>query len=129
MFLTSENVNKTFIECLFKDDETTENVVKAEGITMNVGFHPERLKKNEEKIQRMLLELPSEFMKSRGGGWSFLNATNNKDGHQWANFHKTMEELLLLGLATKKVEYLMAREYWKLFPGGLPYFAVNDEDN
>lgn len=120
MKLTADNVHDTFMKCLFKDEEPKDNPVITEGIMMKIGFHPDRLKENENNIIEMLSGLPNEFQQSGGGGMSFLNACNDKDGNQWADLHKTMEELVCLGIAIKKVHIL--------FPGGMPYFTVLDKE-
>jgi hypothetical protein len=127
MFLNADNVHKTFMECLFKDGEPTDGYVQAEGVLTNVGFHPERLKKNTGKIRQMLLDLPKEFMKSSGGGYSFLNACQTKEDFQWADLHRTIDELVCLGIATQYVHFNLPREMWKILPGGMPYFFVDDE--
>lgn len=126
MNLTAENVHKTFLDCLFKDGEPTENHKVAEGIMTKVGFHPERLEKSEAKITEMLSDLSNDFKKSGGGGMSFLNMCEDKEGNQWADLHKTMDELVMLGIATGRMSYLMPREMWTAFPGGMPYLVVND---
>ena len=123
--LTAENVVKVFEDCLFHDGEDTNNHVKAEGITMTVGFHPGRLDKHRKKIEAMLQELPNEFQKSGGSGWSFLNACMDKHGNQWTGLHRTMEQLFLLGIAIGKVQCQLPKEMWSALPGGMPYYVVN----
>lgn len=131
MKLTSENVKNVVMDCLYSDEEVQkighealkEKAAIARGITTNFGFDPERLKKHEKDIEEMLLQLPETFLKSKGGGWSFLNACIDKDGNQWGE-HQSVEELMCLGLATKKVTIPMPREAWSMFPGGVPYFTV-----
>jgi len=123
--LTSERVTKVFRDCLFKDDEDTSNHIEARGIMINVGFHPERLEEHTVEIEEMLGELPSEFQKSGGGGWSFLNACNDKYGNQWTGEQTVMEQLVLLGIATEKAKFQLPREVWSALPGGMPYFVIN----
>ena len=72
----------------------------------------------------MLKELPIEFQKSGGGGMSFLNMCNNKEGNQWVDMHKTMDELVSLGNSIGKLSFLIPREFWSSFPGGVPYLVV-----
>jgi hypothetical protein len=121
--LTADNVFEVFKDCLFQDGEDTSTAVIVEGIMSKFGFHPERLQKNEGKIRAMLECLPDEFQSGKGGGMSFLNACMTKDGEQWGE-HPSMEQLLVLGLATKQVAMLMPRDMWNILPGGMPYFAV-----
>ena len=39
-----------------------------------------------------------------------------------------MEQLLTLGIGLGYAKYLMPREMWKMFPGGMPYFQIDLED-
>jgi len=110
MELTSENVERIFMDCLFKEGEDTSNYIPAEGITTNVGFHPERIESHREEIVSMLSELPEPFMEKSGGGWTFLNACNDKNGKQWTSFRQRMEQLFQLGIGIEKVAYLMPRD-------------------
>ena len=122
--LDPERVSAIFTDCLFRDGEDTSNHIKAEGIVRNVGFHPERLQNHKAEIEAMLDELPDEFKKSGGGGWSFLNACNDKHGNQWTGLHQRMEQLFQLGIGISKVQYQMPREMWSVLPGGMPYLVV-----
>lgn len=124
--LKADKVNSIFMDCLFKESENKDNFIKAEGITIKTGFHPDRLTNHKQEIEEMLQDLPDEFHLSKGGGMSFLNACTDKYGNQWTGFHRTMEQLFLLGMAIKKVECLMPRELWPVLPGGMPYYVVND---
>lgn len=130
MKLLAINVIKIFEECLFKENEvingqTPQNARITKGITMDVGFNSERLSKHSDDIYDMLKELPKDFQKDKGGGWSFLQACVDRDGKQWTGEHKVMEQLFLLGLAIDKVKYCMEdREFWQSFPGGMPYITI-----
>ncbi|MBU1149024.1 hypothetical protein KKI23_02940 [Patescibacteria group bacterium] len=123
--LTSQKVETIFQDCLFKGDEDKSDHIKAEGITVNVGFHPGRLESHRAEVEAMLDELPDEFKKSGGGGMSFLQACNDRHGNQWTGLHRIMELLFLLGIAIGKVEYQMPREMWSALPGGMPYLVIN----
>lgn len=120
-----ERVNTIFLDCLFKEGEDTSKYVKAEGITSNVGFHPERLNRYKAEIEAMLDELSDDFKKSGDGGMSFLNACNDKRGDQWTCLHQRMEQLFQLGIGVGKAELLTPREMWGALPGGMPYYLVN----
>ena len=103
-----------------------EGAIEAEGIVARFGFHPERLKSHEQEIRDLVMELPDEFRMSKGGGWSFLNMCNDREGYQWADLHKTMEMLLVLGIAVGVMTIQIPRELWSMMPGGVPYVAVID---
>ncbi len=123
--INPERVHAIFFDCLFKEGEDTSKHVKVEGITANVGFHPERLNGHKAEIEAMLNELADDFKKSGGGGMSFLNACNDKYGNQWTGLHQRMEQLFQLGIGVGKAELLMPREMWGVLPGGMPYCVVN----
>lgn len=125
MELTAKKVHETFMNCLFNDGEPTEGYKIGEGVMVRIGFHPERLKEAEPIITELLDELPDAFKKSGGGGWSFLNLCQDKHGNQWADLHKTMDELVALGNAIGKLSYQMPREMWSALPGGMPYLVIN----
>jgi hypothetical protein len=126
MKLTVENLEAVILDCLFKEGEDTSTHVIGNGVMTKMGFNPERLKANESNILNMLKCLPDEFMKSKGGGWSFLNACVDREGVQWTGMHSTVDKLLVLGTAINKVIYPMPRELWTALPGGVPYFVVTD---
>ena len=128
--LTADRVEEIFTACLFKAEENHDVFIKAEGLVVTVGFHPERLEEHAAEIEAMLAELPNEFQESFGadsgneGGWSFLNACQDSHGRQWTGLHQRMEQLLQLGMGIGKARYLLPRELWVALPGGMPYFVV-----
>ena len=128
--LKAEEVKDVFKACLFRQEEVKDGMPKpeheaifVEGITMKFGLNKERVNKRKDKIIGFLKELPKEF--SKGGGWSFLNLCNDKNGKQWTGMHDTMQELVCLGIAIGKMKYLTPKETWAALPGGVPYVAVN----
>lgn len=124
MELNAKNVHDTFLDCLFKDGENTNNHIVGEGVMNKVGFHPERLESHKNDIIEMCEGLPNEFKEKGGGGMSFLNMCNDKNGTQWADLHQTMDELVALGNAIGKMAFLMPREMWGVLPCGMPYLVV-----
>ena len=124
MDLTAENVHQVFTDCLYKEGENTDKHIKAEAIMMTVGFHPGRLKDNYKKIGNLLNQLSNDFKKDSGGGMSFLNMCEDKDGNQWTGSHKQMDELVALGIASGEMEYLIPKKMWEMLPGGMPYLVV-----
>lgn len=119
-----QKVEEIFRDCLFRDGEDTTTHVRAEGISMTVGFNLERLESHRAEIESMLSELPEEFFESGGGGWSFLNACNDRHGNQWTGLQLRMDQLFQLGIAIGRVKYLLPREVWSVLPGGMPHLVV-----
>ena len=131
--LNAEEVVETLTYCLFRDEEITNGevptgTVKVEGIVSNYGFHPGRLAEKKEKIIEMLSELPEGFnIDSKGKGWSFLQACNDKHDNQWGQ-HQDMEALFVLGMAVNRVKCILPKDLWAVLPGGMPYFAIYNTD-
>ncbi len=122
--LSAENVEAVLLDCLFREnEEDTSQAVVVEGVVNKFGFHPQRLESHKAEIAELLEGLPNEFKESKGGGWSFLNACMTHDGIHWGE-HRNVEQLLVLGIATKQAKFLMPRSMWNSFPGGMPYFSV-----
>ncbi|MBY0559834.1 hypothetical protein [Hyphomicrobium sp.] len=116
MNLTADNVEKLFAECSKPDGAQVEGVI-SKAVLDTTG--------RETEIAGMLAELPDEFQASGGGGWTFLNACDRRDGQQWTSLHATMEKLFMLGIAAGKARWLMPRDMWDVLPGGMPYVSVN----
>ena len=121
MELTAKNVDKMFRDTMC---DTPEGSTLVEGIRAKFYLSNDKLDEYQDDIVAMLNELPEEFHQDSGGGWSFLNACNRRDGSQWADLHMTMEQLICLGIGINKVSYLMPREMWEMLPGAMPYFVV-----
>ena len=132
MLLTPNNVNEIFLDCLFEDGTTEEEALEkgiiVEGITLKIGLDPDKLAKHKDDIISMLNQLPKEFHEKKGGGWSFLNACNRADGSQWTGLHKDMQELMILGMAIRRVKYSLPRDLWGVMSGGMPYFVVTEKE-
>lgn len=132
--LTTKKVHDIFMDCLFKDEEvagrSTEEmlesgeVIPASGILNNIGFNASRLNTKREEVKTMLSEFSDDFHVKGGGGMSFLNACNDKDGNQWTGEHKSMEEIFLLGIGLDMVQ-LAPRAMWPSLPGCMPYVTIN----
>lgn len=102
--------------------------MQAEGIGARFHFHPERLGRRAAEIRALLRELPDEFQLRGGGGWSFLNACQDRHGTLWTGSHSHVEVLLCLGVAIGAARWMMPRDLWPSLPGGMPYVVVIAED-
>lgn len=125
MELTSQVVEDLTKRCLFTDDEPMEGAIKIEGIIHTYAFHPGRIAENATLISELLAELADEFQTTKGGGWSFLNACDDRHGKQWTGLHLQMERLFCLGIAAGKARWLLPRHLWQALPGSMPYVSVN----
>lgn len=125
MNIDANKVNQVFRYCLFQEGEATSSHNLGHGVNMKVGFHPGRLITHTDLIENMLSELPDTFKRSGGGGMSFLNFCEDRDGNLWTGDHRTMDELVCLGSAIGKISFPMPREMWSILPGGMPYILVH----
>ena len=125
MELTEGNVKTLMEACMAQTKEEVCTVV--EGIAHSYGMVLARVAENEETIVDLLAQLPVEFHEATGGGRSFLNACNNREGRQWADLHMSMESLFVLGMAAGWVKCLLPRDMWKVLPGEMPYYMVTTE--
>lgn len=119
-------VKEIFMDCLFKQDELvdgkpTSEHIEAQGVGFTAWFNPVRVKKYKPEIIRILNQMNPTFKE----GWSFLNLCYDKNEKLWTGNHRTMDELLCLGLATKTIQYCCEdRNLWTMFPGGMPYIKI-----
>lgn len=126
MELTAKNVSSIFNDCLFKDKISEgDKYIPVRGLTVNVGLNPDAIELHANEIKELLDGLRPEFNEETGGGYSFLEACYDKNSNHWGE-HKTIQELLLLGLASGYASYLLPRELWQALPGGVPYFVVHN---
>lgn len=123
--LTSNAVRALVMDCLFPDGPSTIPYphIKVDGILASYFFDPPKIDKNRETIIELLDELSDNFKEDSGGGWSFLNACEDKHSNHWAE-HPTMEALFCLGMAIGKVTWLLPRDMWSALPGSMPYVVV-----
>lgn len=140
MTIDANRVEEILKDCLYDESEVQTfkdnnmeghavpaDAVPAEGIMARFLFNPAKLEANRAEITDMLLQLPEPFMKSKGGGWSFLQACVDKNGEQWTGLHQTMDRLFTLGIAIGRAKNLLPRAIWSAMPGGMPYFMVIDD--
>jgi hypothetical protein len=128
--IDSAAVERAFVDSLFREDEVVDGVptsepVPAEGILVTVGFHRERLESHRAEVAGWLADLPDQFRAKGGGGWSFLNACDDRDGVQWTGLHQRMERLFQLGIGLGIARWLLPRDMWDAMPGGMPYVVVD----
>lgn len=122
MQLTAKNVDAVFKDCL-----TNDNGIVVKGVRIGARFNEAKVRQHEDDIFAMLMQLPEQFHRPGGGGWSFLNMCIDRNGIQWADFHQTCDALICLGLAIGAVDFLFKqRELWQCFPGGMPYIVIYD---
>lgn len=122
MELTAENVENIYNKCCCNKE--SKNCITIEGIQNTDSYKKDVLEKYRNDIKDMLNQLPDNFKKSRGGGWSFLQLCMRKDDYQWTGLHRTMEKLMTMSIATKQMEYLLPKRMWDVLPAGMPYVAI-----
>jgi hypothetical protein len=131
--IDQSRLHDIFDDCLFRPEElppesgcAPEGALSIRGIAHTYGLHPERLESHRAEVAKMLVQLPDQFMASKGGGRSFLNACQTGDGQQWTGFHAAVEQLFALGIGLGMAAYLLPREMWPALPGGMPYLVIDD---
>ena len=122
--IDTQELEKTFLSCLYSDDESIDGHIPVEGIMATYGLHPDRLEATREQVKGWLAQLPEAFHKSGGGGMSFLNACMTRDDEQWGE-HPSMEKLFVLGMGLGLVKCCMPRAMWRVLPGGMPYYVID----
>lgn len=129
--ISADRVEELVRDCLFTEAEMPgaeppEPHVYVEGIVNPYAFHPDRLESHRGEVAAMLLALPEPFQQSTGGGWSFLNACQDRNDVQWTGLHQTMGHLFAMGMGLGLAEFQMPRDLWAVLPGGMPYIVVKD---
>jgi hypothetical protein len=124
MPLTREAVLALLDACLLRPSEPRDGAIEVESILADFSFHPARIGANAAAIGELLDELPDPFREDRGGGWTFLNACNDRHGAQWTDYHRDMEALVCLGIAAGRAQWTMPRDMWAGLYGGMPYVTV-----
>lgn len=125
MPLTAENVEKMHNLCIGRAEN--KDTFFVEGIKNTYWYNKKKIEQRTEDIEQMLSQLPKNFRKSVGGGWSFLNMCMREDDVQWTGLHTTVEKLLCLGIACGKVKFLLPKNMWSILPGGMPYVVIISE--
>ncbi len=121
--LDPDQVEQVFRDCLTDSEDGS---VEVDVINGRARLDKAKLADHAELIAAMLLELPEQFRRSGGGGWSFLNACEDRHGNQWTGMHRTMAWLFGLGMGIGMVECMLPRDLWEALPGGMPYYLVKD---
>lgn len=103
------------------------------GGTLSVTFMRKQFKFEEAladerpNLIAMINELPIEFLKNGGGGWSFLNVCVKRDGEQWTGLHMVMTQFVAMSAALGMAKELGTPDLWQLMPGAVPYVVFDPE--
>ena len=120
--LTTESVNEILNRCLHTpSSHACRRVLNIEGYKNHFSFDPYLLSQEKGNIEALLSQLPTNFK----DGWSFWEMYRTNDGQSWTTSVKSMEALMVLGIAINKISYLLPKEAWWSLPGGAPYVIVN----
>lgn len=126
--LTVPNVERIFKSCLFDKGYTQEDIsergIKCEGVVVRAMLDDIKVNEYRTEILDMLSQLPDKFVRSKGGGASFLAMCRKKDGSPWAGEHRYVDILVCLGIAVKELHYCLPRESWHILPGSVPYIVI-----
>ena len=120
--LDPEQVRDTYAECEVTGEG--DDVIEVDAIVWTARLSKTMLEQKRELITQMLMELPEGFRKSGGGGWSFLQACDDRHGNQWTGLHQTMSMLFALGQGIGMVTSQLPRDMWNYLPGSMPYYVI-----
>lgn len=126
--LSSEAVRAIAMDCLYEDGEAKSGeippgAVVVEGLRCHFSFHPDRIAKAKPAVDALLRELPDQFRKDVGGGWSFLNGCMTRDDRQWGE-QFDVDVLVCLGIGVGSASWVM-KDTAAILPGGVPYFEIH----
>lgn len=122
--LSAANVEAIGISCLFGEKPIDDpDLIKVEGIMQSYGFSRATLAEYRAQIIDMIAQLDPSFMKDKGGGWTFLNMIVGADHQLWTGEQRIAELLCCLAIGLDYASWLMPRDLWSSFPGGVPYIA------
>lgn len=97
-----------------------------EGVINTFALSRAELEKHRLAVRGWIDQLVPEFMEGHGGGWTFLNLCDCRDG-QWTGFHRDQEALFVLAKGLGLADFLMPRDLWSVLPGGMPYVVFRTE--
>ena len=124
----AESVDRIMLDSLLKEEEviggSPKDAVMVQGITATFGFHQGRLLSHKPELAALANKMPLSFHKEGGGGASFLNLCEDRDGELWGQ-HRDMQDLVVLCIGVGIAEYCASRELWGLLPGGMPYIGFD----
>jgi len=120
----ASDVDKLVVACLNGKEE---GALVIKGILNAYAFSPEAIAIHKPNIKVLLDQMPTQFHKNGGGGWSFLNLCLDRHGNQWGE-HVNVEALCCLGIAAGYAHWLAPREMWAMLPGGVPYVVFDTEE-
>jgi hypothetical protein len=126
-------VDDTIKHCLYQEHEipedgsAPEDAIIVRGLVTDFGLHPSRVEEKKPIVKELIEKIVTdEFLKSKGGGMSFLRLCVDREGGQWAE-HRTMEAFCCLAIAMGYAQWCMPRELWAAFPGGMPYVMFDPD--
>ena len=91
-----------------------------DGIINSFIVDPELIESIRDNVISLFEKLPDQFRESSGRGWSSMNAAING----WE--HVDVEALICMGIALGICDYNLPKQYWDVFPGGMPYIVYKD---
>lgn len=126
--IDANRVQEILFDCFLneneiKNDKPAISFIKVTGIVRNFGFSPDRISSHKQEIKEML-----DQIENLPEGISFLNFGMCKDlgGQLWGG-HINYEQLVVLGIAAGYLFYLLPKDMWSIFPGGVPYIGYDVE--
>lgn len=121
----AENAPKTTKEVDGRELTVPTDAIVVFGIHRNFGFHPEKVENHADDIRSLVERIPSDkFFDEEGGGYSFLELAETRDGELWAQ-HQIVEAFCAVSIAARYARWLSIPV--NVLPGGVPYVAFTHD--
>lgn len=116
------NVHQVFVTCQCQSE--TVNCIGVERLCLDKEPHQfdlDKLENYKDLITSWFQEMDSIYFKNSGGGWAYHNMIHDRRGQLWTEDMEVLEELIGLGIAIGKCQFLLPRESWVT---GVPYIVI-----
>jgi hypothetical protein len=126
MELTTLTLGRIAADCRAANDAPESQVIQVLGARFRGRFNPAKLQEHRATITDLVSQLPKEFHRDGGGGWTMLKACVRQDGVQWSDTQTAPDILACLAIAAGAAQWALPRELfdWNRLPGAMPYLII-----
>jgi len=135
--IVHERISEIFKDCLLRKAEIVKGKpacrhTKVQSVGKHfsgyrIVFSEERVSQYANEIDGMLDQLQKGFKENSGGGMTLKEACVDAEGKLWTEKEGYAEELMMLGIATGRVHFRLARNQEDTLLPGTFFLAVKDK--